>query len=551
MTQNEALDILKTGANVFLTGEPGAGKTYTIREYVKYLRVHGIEPSITASSGIAATHIHGQTIHSWSGIGIKKTLNDYDLDAMSTKEYLVKKISRAKVLIIDEISMLSSGTLEMVNKVCKAIRNDSSPFGGLQVVLVGDFFQLPPISSFDSDSRFAYESSAWKELSLITCYITEQHRQEDADLLSILSAIRGSNVEEVHFEKLQSRIITKENSPENLTRLFTKNVSVDTLNQEALSKITGLEYEYEMQSQGKASMVESLKKGCLSPELLILKKDSVVMCTKNNMNAGFVNGTLGTVIDFEKYTNFPIIQTKDGRKLKIEPMEWTIEEDGKVRARISQIPLRLAWAITVHKSQGISLDSAVMDLSDVFEYGQGYVALSRVRTLSGIYLFGLNQKSLQVHPEVASVDNYFRQASLKAKYSFDALEINELKNMQANFILASGGTLSSDGNQKKNKKISTQEKTLELLKAGFNIDGVAKERGLNKGTIIEHIDFLLKNDLLSKDEVLELCSPRLKISLSIINKAFDKKGTIALTPVFEHLKGAYSYEDLKLARSLY
>ena len=551
MTQNEALDILKTGANVFLTGEPGAGKTHTIREYVAYLRAHGIEPSITASSGIAATHIHGQTIHSWAGIGIKNHLSDYDLDAMSSKEYLVKKISRATVLIIDEISMLGAGTLQMVDQVCRAIRNNDSAFGGLQVVLVGDFFQLPPISSYGSNSEFAYESPAWKSLSLITCYITEQHRQEDGDLLAVLSAIRRNEVEEMHFEKLQSRITTKEASPEGITRLFTKNVSVDALNDESLKKIVGLDYEYEMQSQGKVSMVEALKKGCLSPEVLVLKKDSVVMCTKNNMNAGFVNGTLGRVVDFQKGTDYPIIQTRDGRTLTIEPMEWVVEEDGKIRARITQIPLRLAWAITVHKSQGMSLDSAVMDLSDVFEYGQGYVALSRVRTLSGIHLFGLNQKSLQVHPEVASVDAHFRQVSDKAMHSFRALEENELKNMHANFIRACGGNLVPVKNVKPGKKISTQEKTLALLEAGFTISGIAKERDLNIGTIIDHVDYLVKNGSFSKESALNLCDPRLKLSLPIINKAYDKKGTIALAPVFSHLKGVYSYDELKLARVFY
>ena len=146
MTQSQALSILKTGANVFLSGEPGSGKTHVINEYVKYLRDRNIEPAITASTGIAATHIGGLTIHSWSGIGIKRNLNKYDLDRISSSEYIVKRVKRSSVLIIDEISMLSAQTLSMIDTVCKEIKADQKPFGGMQIVFVGDFFQLPPVN---------------------------------------------------------------------------------------------------------------------------------------------------------------------------------------------------------------------------------------------------------------------------------------------------------------------------------------------------------------------------------------------------------------------
>src|SRR5664279_5022495 len=152
MTQSEAINILKTGANVFLTGEPGAGKTHTINSLVEYLRACEIEHAITASTGIAATHIGGMTIHSWSGIGIKETLNKYDLDKIASSEYINRRVRKTKVLIIDEISMLRAETLSMVDAVCREIMQRSEPFGGIQVVLVGDFFQLPPI-----DKKFIAE----------------------------------------------------------------------------------------------------------------------------------------------------------------------------------------------------------------------------------------------------------------------------------------------------------------------------------------------------------------------------------------------------------
>ena len=153
MTQEQALNILKTGANVFLTGEPGAGKTHTINTFVDYLRTCDIEPAVTASTGIAATHIGGMTIHSWSGIGIKTKLDKYDLDKIASSEYIVKRINRTKVLIIDEVSMLSANTLDMVDMVCREIKQNAEAFGGIQIVLVGDFFQLPPIIKTDFTTK--------------------------------------------------------------------------------------------------------------------------------------------------------------------------------------------------------------------------------------------------------------------------------------------------------------------------------------------------------------------------------------------------------------
>ncbi|MBP6866578.1 MAG: AAA family ATPase [Candidatus Pacebacteria bacterium] len=450
MTQDKALLILKTGANVFLTGEPGAGKTYTINKYVSYLREHGVEYAVTASTGIAATHIGGMTIHSWSGIGIKENLDKYELDKIASSEYLNRRIRKTKVLIIDEVSMLHADTLSMVDAVCREIKQVSEPFGGMQVVLVGDFFQLPPIrkkvveqkqSAFikENPAHFAYESDAWKRLAPVVCYISEQHRQEDEAFLELLLSIRRGTLEEDHYEFLKTRYIERDELPEEVTKLYSHNLNVDRVNDEELGKIDEQEKRFEMTSSGSAALVTALKKGCLSPEILILKKGSIVMCTKNNPKEHYVNGTLGTVVGFDSLTNYPIIETKKGRKITISPLEWSVEENGKVKAQISQVPLRLAWAITVHKSQGMSMDSAIMDLSGVFEYGQGYVALSRVRRMSGLYLLGCNAKALQVHPLILEQDKIFQKQSQEIDKGFDKFKDKEIKTMHKNFITTIGG----------------------------------------------------------------------------------------------------------------
>jgi len=431
------MDILKTGANVFLTGEPGAGKTHTVNRYVAYLREHGIEPALTASTGIAATHIGGMTIHSWSGIGIARELSPYDLDRISSNERIHRRLTKAKVLIIDEVSMLDGQMLGMVDAVCRAVRRSSAAFGGLQTVLVGDFFQLPPVSR-EGRAIYAFRSSAWDWLRPVVCYLTEQHRQDDAAYASLLAAIRCDGVDETHFELLRSRVSSREAVPRDIVKLFSHNVDVDRLNEQALAKLGGEAKSFMMLSTGPERLVEALRRSCLSPENLKVKKDAAVMFTRNDPERRFVNGTLGTVIGFSAMGH-PIVKTRGGAEIEAEPMSWNIEDQGRPLASVQQVPLRLAWAMTIHKSQGMSLDAAMIDLGSAFEYGQGYVALSRVRRLSGLYLLGCNERATQVHPEVLEQDRAFREASDAAAAHMVSRSVAARAAAEHNFIAACGG----------------------------------------------------------------------------------------------------------------
>jgi len=438
MTQAEALSILQLGVNVFLTGEPGAGKTHTINEYIKWLRERGVEPSVTASTGIAATHVNGMTIHSWSGIGIKKNVSDFDIEMIQAREKTALRMVQAKILIIDEISMLDSATLESVDRVLRTLRRrpmmDEQPFGGLQVILVGDFFQLPPVSRSEA-VQFAFESRAWKDLNPVVCYLSEQHRQEDSVFLDLLSAVRRSEVEDYHYETLQSRMNV--DTKTTATRLHTHNADADRVNDESLAKVDEKSHVFHMTSRGARTLVEALKQNCLSPETLTLKVGARVMFTRNNFDEGYVNGTLGEVVEFEVNGN-PIVKTKSGRRIEAVQGEWSITDGAKILAQIKQIPLRLAWAITVHKSQGMSLDAAVIDLSQAFEFGQGYVALSRVRSLEGLYLEGLNDRALMLHPTIQKQDAIFRAKSEAARKRISTIESSERNVLEKNFLKAIG-----------------------------------------------------------------------------------------------------------------
>ena len=241
MTQERALDILKTGANVFLTGEPGAGKTYVINKYVAWLEAAGLNVAVTASTGIAATHIGGMTIHSWSGIGIKDMLSPQDLDQIASRERIVKRAKSAQVLVIDEISMLDGKVLDMVDQVLRTVRQSTEAFGGIQVVCIGDFFQLPPVTRQGDMMRYAYESNAWLNMKPLICYITEQYRQEDEMLLGLLGSIRRNEIEEEHYTLLeeQKEIAYEQIEP---TRLYTHNADVDAVNNQKLAELPGKEY---------------------------------------------------------------------------------------------------------------------------------------------------------------------------------------------------------------------------------------------------------------------------------------------------------------------
>ena len=454
MTQEEALALLRTGASIFLTGRPGSGKTHTVNRYLRELAQAGVDYAYTASTGIAATHGHGVTIHAWSGIGVRDSLSRRDLDTIATNRRLSGRIEKASVLIIDEISMLPARSLTLVDTVCRHIKGTPAPFGGLQVVLVGDFFQLPPVMRRRSDpgmldfadgdddfgAGFAHGSSAWRDLDPMVCYLSEQHRQDDQPFLDVLDSIRANACTGEHRDRLAARIIAHDRLPPTRTRLFTHNAAVDDINRQQLAKLGGEARQFDMTGKGAPPAVDALKRGCLSPDRLDLKEDAVVMFTKNDPAGRYVNGTLGIVEAFDPETGSPVVRTRGGKRIVAEPVTWKIEENGKERASVTQIPLRLAWAITVHKSQGMSLDAAVIDLSRAFEYGQGYVALSRLRSLAGLHLLGLNERALHVHPKAIEKDAEFRESSDDALDALARLGAEELAGRQAAFLEACGAS---------------------------------------------------------------------------------------------------------------
>lgn len=553
MRQEIALKLLKTGKNIFLTGQPGSGKTHTINEYVSWLRSQGVEPAITASTGIAATHIGGMTIHSWSGLGIKKMLIERDIEQLKESSSVRRRVCKANILIIDEVSMLEARTLDNVNIICKTLRDDQRPFGGLQLVLVGDFFQLPPVNNSNESTQFAYSSDAWAEAGLTVCYLSQQFRHEDESLAKVLTDIRQADKSlELIYKKLSECLLDDQSQTEfdQLTsRLFSHNIDVDRLNSDLLQQIEDEEQVFTMTGRGATGALSTLKRSCLSPEELKLKIGARVMFTKNNYERGYINGMLGEVVAWDEDGGWPVVRLINDEELVAYPDEWLVSDGSHTIARISQVPLRLAWAMTVHKSQGMTLDSAIVDLTTAFAYGQGYVALSRVKSFAGLKIIGLNKRALEVDPNVKFQDQVFKQASLNAEANLETITKADVELQIKKFVESCGANGKVKIRKDKTEKISTYETTLALLKENnYSVAKVAEIRNITLSTVYGHVEELYVKEKISETEVMKMVPTELVRSLPKIITAFNELDTDALSPVYKYFNGQFSYDELRLAR---
>lgn len=447
--QAEVVARILNRENVFISGPAGSGKSFIIGLVKNILDdkfKHHFIVSMTASTGLAASNIGGKTIHSWSGLGIYsgklKQRGAIDKEALGIYRKQTD-LEYADVLVIDEISMLHAYYLDNLNVALKRIRKNDEPFGGIQVILMGDFMQLPPVTPRSSEKKdginygFAITSDAWKEGNFSICYLDKVHRASDPALKRMLQRISVGKPDEETMA-LIGQAEERDRDPEKVySVLFTTNKNVDAYNQEKLNENPNPSIYMQPSTMGSRKHITELMKQHAIPESLEMKKDAVVIVTANIPEERVYNGTVARFFSYDRVNDTVTLITNDGRFVQIPKISREKEEKVKkstatnskdekemdevsvnVVAVIRYFPIKLGYAITVHKSQGQTFDAVEVDLSKCFAPGLGYVALSRVRNASDLIINGFSPRALEVDPDSLKYSKYVKKQALLSRKNF-------------------------------------------------------------------------------------------------------------------------------------
>jgi ATP-dependent DNA helicase PIF1 len=392
--QSYALDLMKSGQNVFLTGGAGTGKSFVLR---KFLSENPEVPAL-ASTGAAAILIGGRTLHSFFGLGILEGGFQKTCERALKNPKVVRRIKKAKAVVIDEVSMLSGATLRAAEGIARLARNSKAPWGGLQIIACGDFAQLPPVTRMGENTDWAFLDEIWALSGFQSILLDEVHRTKEEDFLKILQCIREGDVTEEVKKFLNSRVLDLSEDFTG-TRLFPHRATAEEFNLKRLAELEGEVVALPTEYMGEERAKENLRKQAPVPEILHLKQGALVMIRKNDVDGAYVNGSMGHVrsIGKEKIT----VDLVDGGEAILKPMLFEIlDGDGNILASARNFPLSLAYASTIHKAQGATLDRLVVDLSKLWEAGQAYVALSRVKESQHLYIQSWRPNSIRQDPAV-------------------------------------------------------------------------------------------------------------------------------------------------------
>jgi len=418
--QNNAYISMKKGNNVFLTGPAGCGKSFLLKYFIEYYKNENQKKNgeiyITSTTGLSSLLIDGMTINRFSGIGT----GEKDIETIIKKILKMKSIRNrwinTNILIIDEVSMMNPEIFDKLEIIARKIRKIEEPFGGIQIILSGDFLQLPPVKS----DSFCFEAFSWDFVIHETFYFNEIIRQTDNKLQEILNYIRNGIINDdvkLYLSQCLNKELVTHNDIEP-TLLFSKKNMVTTHNIKELNKLIEKDYKYhnyqsrydfgKNNDESKIFFKDLLDSQYQIEDIITICVNSQVMLTVNMPDYNLANGSIGIVIDFvlDEKNNYPLVKFLNGTILTIKEHEYIIDEGGNIIKKI-QIPLILSWAITIHKAQGMSLDYVKTDIGNsIFEYGQAYVVLSRIKNIEGLSLININYNSIKAHPKV--LDYYLK-----------------------------------------------------------------------------------------------------------------------------------------------
>jgi ATP-dependent DNA helicase PIF1 len=394
--QNHAWDLLHGNRNVFVTGEAGSGKSYVIRHFMKGKSLKKIP--ILASTGAAAVLVGGRTFHSFMGLGIMEGGLDATINRALDDRRVRKRLTQAEAIIIDEISMLPGPTLQAAEMICKAARNNLDPWGGLRIIAVGDFAQLPPIQPQRTERQWAFLDPVWHLTNFKTIVLKQNMRSGDSEFLTILNDIRLGKVTDRVEQFLNRKLVDHDDHFEG-TRLFPLRKHTDAYNEQELAKLPGELFRFPAQYSGQQKSIEQMRKHSPLPEELLLKLDALVMLRQNDPKMRWVNGSTGYVrkIDSENI----LIELLNRRMIEVAPAEFSLyNAEGIVMAGVKNFPITLAYAATIHKAQGMTLDRLMVNLKSLWEPGQAYVALSRIVDPTHLRIEAWQPESIKADPIV-------------------------------------------------------------------------------------------------------------------------------------------------------
>lgn len=427
--QEEALNaVVVARKNVFLTGSAGVGKSFLLNAILRALRGYRhIRHYVTASTGVAAVPLQGTTLHSFAGVGMGEGSFEELLQGVRAKRSACERWNNCDVLVVDEVSMVPGPLWEKLDKIARAIRGKPTlPFGGIQLVLCGDFLQLPPVTrSKESLVPFAFETDAWRQAALQVFTLTEPYRQRDIEFVSMLNAIRCNDDARMTaiVESLNSACVGREsNAADSIkpTKLYPHRHNTDQENQIRLAALPGEVHAYDAVDQGEQPFLDMLTKNCIAPARIELKEGAQVLLTWNlDLARGLCNGSRGCVVGFSvpppdeapeigapliqaAGVAYPVVLFANGERELITPRTWEIKKPGMRSVTVAsrtQISLITAWAMTIHKCQGMTIPCVDIDPGLIFECGQAYVALSRVCSLEGLrFLAPLRRAVIRADP---------------------------------------------------------------------------------------------------------------------------------------------------------
>lgn len=396
--QKKALKaLLNTKANLFLTGAAGSGKSHVIKMFRDIKKLSQEQVPMVASTGAAALLVNGVTFNSYFGLGIMAGGQEATIKQAMTNRSVCERIIFTDTVIIDEISMISGLVFETANLLCQKVRRNKLFFGGMRVIAVGDFFQLGPYSETEKPD-WIFDSKAWKTSKIKTIELTTVMRTSDKKFLEILAKVRHGKVD-AKVKKFLNDHVAKNIKIFDGPRIFSRNHEVDTYNLSQLKLLESPLVQIKTLYVGEDFAVQKLKEQLVVPENLMLKKGALVMLRVNNFNDGYINGTVGTIIGMTP--DVLTIKKTDGKIIHVKKHIFEfLNGNGEVLAKAKNFPLTLAWAITIHKSQGASMDKALISLDRLWLHGQAYTALSRLKSGQGLYITKWDKSSFIVDKKV-------------------------------------------------------------------------------------------------------------------------------------------------------